>query len=58
MVLTHSSAYSWLDTKTVQVEVPSFRFLFFLLFYFIFLIQFFFAFQLSVCVVYTFACGF
>lgn len=29
MVLTHSSAYSWLDTKSVQVEVPSFRFLFF-----------------------------
>lgn len=31
MVLTHSSAYSWLDTKSVQV-VPSFRLLFLFLF--------------------------
>lgn len=36
MVLTHSSAYSWLDTKSVQVKVPSFCFLFFLLFNFFF----------------------
>lgn len=53
-MVTHSSAYSWLDTKSVQVEFPSVSFI---LFYFMFL-NLFFAFQLSVCVVCVFPCGF